>query len=95
MKNFHGSEIEKLLTDHKDLQASIAVLKVLKGMENMDNDEIFIKVNAIIDTLREHISMEENVVFSLARESLNTQELEQISKKMQLFRKANFGKVAE
>jgi hemerythrin-like domain-containing protein len=79
-------DIEDIMNDHDYLITSVETLRLLKGMKRKAYSEIEDKVSEIIDTLREHVWKEENVVFRFAQDNLTGQQMSEIANKMEIFR---------
>jgi hemerythrin-like domain-containing protein len=84
-------EISLILNDHKDVHASIEVLKLLREMGRESHPEIERRVSGIIEMLGEHVRKEENVIYELAREKLTDGQMAEISRRMNAFRDGGGG----
>jgi iron-sulfur cluster repair protein YtfE (RIC family) len=82
MHEYPEREINAILNDHKDLFVSVETLRLLKGIDRSTFPEIERGLCNIIETLRDHIWKEDNVIFRLASESLTPREMAEVSERM-------------
>ena len=79
-------DIEKIMDDHDYLLTSVNIMKLLKGMKKEAYTEIENKTAKIIETLRDHVWIEDNVVFKFAQENLTGTQIAEVANKMNKFR---------
>jgi len=78
--------VDKLLGDHDYIDASVKLLETLRGMKKANDSEIDKKIKEVIQTFRDHIWKEENVIFKVAEERLTEEQISEIAERMALFR---------
>jgi len=91
----HGAitPVEVMMANHKDVHAAFAVIRELMKLSKEGNlepkeasTEIASQIRFIVDTMRDHIWKEDNVLYRIAKEELSKEDLGRISKKMTGFR---------
>jgi hemerythrin-like domain-containing protein len=81
-----GKEIEEILGEHDYLYTTIELLKLMKHTDGKSAKYVQKKLEDIAGTLRDHIWKEDNVIFKIAEEMLSAEDMNEVGKKMALFR---------
>lgn len=91
----HGgvTPVEVMMSNHKDVHAAIDVIRTLLELAKKSEDreklfasEIAVKTGFIVETMRDHIWKEDNVLYAIARQAMPAEELTEVGEKMQAFR---------
>ncbi len=88
----HGTTpIDVMMQDHKNIHAAIDVISTLLSISKSVRDkkivnEIHNRVSFVVNTLRDHIWKEDNVLYPLAEEHLTKEEFKEVHDKMKGFR---------